>query len=181
MTQNREHLPAALRQIAWGYVFLLLNITLGMMDILPNWVGMLLFYKSLPVLSQWQPSARLLSPLAVLLGGYEGVCWLLALIGVSMPEIVSLLSAAVSLYFHYQLLTNLADLADDLGLRQGKSLRVFRTINLLLTTCAALPLPWARIPLAAYLLLGVTLVLLIGLLRNLFSLRGEIASPPEPT
>lgn len=179
MRQNREDLRACLSRFAWGYVFFLLNINLGTLEILPNWVGMLLFYKALPVLAQWQPDARLLPPLAVLLGWCEGVSWLLALVDVSLPELVSILVAVVSLYFHFQLLTNLADLADDLGCAQGKNLRIFRTINVLLATCTALPLPWARIPLAATLLMGVSLILLIGLLYNLFSLRNRISSTPE--
>lgn len=181
MHQNRENLAVALSQIAWSYVFLLLNFNLGTVNILPNWVGMLLIYKALPVLAQWQPSARLLAPLVVLLGGVEGVSWLLAMAEISLPGIVSILFAVVNLYVHFQLLTNLADLADNLGCAQGRTLRILRNVNVLLNTCTALPIPWNSIPLAVYLLMGVALILLIALLRNLFSLRSAIAAPPETT
>ena len=36
-----------LTKIAWGYVFLHLNLNLGTLNVLPNWVGYLLFFSAI--------------------------------------------------------------------------------------------------------------------------------------
>lgn len=35
--ENREKLAAAVKRMAWGHLFLLLNLNLGTLNILPNW------------------------------------------------------------------------------------------------------------------------------------------------
>lgn len=39
-----------LTKIAWGYVFLHLNLNLGTLNVLPNWVGYLLFFSAIILL-----------------------------------------------------------------------------------------------------------------------------------
>ena len=76
-----------------------------------------------------------------------------------------LIAAAVSLYVHFQLFTNLAGAAERFACPQRRSLLVLRTVNVVFTTLMHLPLPldsgdaWLAWPLVA-----VSLVIIVGTL-----------------
>ena len=102
----------AIGAIAWGYLLLHLDINLGSINILPEWLGYLLMLSALPVLAQEIPSALLLKPLGEILALWEGVQWVMKLLGREFsPYLIEVIIGVVSLYFHFQLLTNLAELA----------------------------------------------------------------------
>lgn len=102
----------AIGGIAWGYLLLHLDVNLGSINILPEWLGYLLMLSALPVLAREIPSALLLKPLGEILALWEGVQWVMKLLGREFsPDLIEVIIGVVSLYFHFQLLTNLAELA----------------------------------------------------------------------
>ena len=116
---NYEKLRSAVKAIGFGYAFLYLNLNLGRVNLLPNWVGYVLIHEACDDIGEQEPSIVLLKPLAALLAGYEGVLWLCKLFDISFSiPAVEVVIAVVSLYFHYQLMTNLGDLADHLHLAE---------------------------------------------------------------
>jgi len=179
--EKRSDFYRALTNIAWGYVLLHLNINLGTLNILPNWGGYLLFLSALPVLATEEPSALLLRPFGWILALWEGLLWLTVLFGASVNlPIVEIIIGIVSLYFHFQLLTNLAELAfrhvpisEDTSLPLDRRLRRLRTVRTVLITILLLPLPrtlleWA--PFAVVLVLA-NLIVALRILFTLFELR----------
>ena len=68
-------LSGAASLVAWGYLFLYLNINLGPVDILPNWLGMGMMLRALPALGSAVPAAALLRPLASMLAGWQGLLY----------------------------------------------------------------------------------------------------------
>ena len=142
--EERKGLYSSLGKIAWGYALIYLYFNINTIDLLPDWAGWLLIGSALPgVAAAGEPSALLLRPLCWLLAAWEGLCWALEAMG-RPTELwgLWLIAAAVSLYVHFQLFT-----------------------NVVFTTLMHLPLPldsgdsWLAWPLVA-----VSLVIIVGTL-----------------
>ena len=111
-----------LSRIAWAYVFLLIDFSMSVNDfsinVLPGWVGFLLIFLALPSVEEQEPSASLLRPLVILLGLWEVIRWVGTLVTGSVFDIplLTLILSALSMYFHFQFLTNLSSIARTHGL-----------------------------------------------------------------
>ena len=188
---NNQNIRHALSKIAWAYLLILLNFRINDLDLLPNWAGYLLIFLAIGQLSGELRNLPLLKPFCILLGIAAGVDWLaLPLSGAELTGrffLLSALVACVALYFHFQLLTDLALLADGPGNAPvlAPRLRVCRNIDAVLqiavTLLSILPLPaeeaWVQLPAVLLLLfwLGTRVVIAV----SLFVLRGFF--PPEGT
>lgn len=177
---NRTQLAAAVKRIAWAYVLLHVHINLGTLDVLPDWAGDLMIVSALGVLAQEEPSAGLLKPFGIILAVWNGVKWIFALLGGSWDGgLLGLIATVVSLYFHFQLLTNLAAVSEKYNCPQTKRILTLRTVQTVLTTILALPLPWEEWEQAMVLLLIVSLVVVIWICSVLFSLRRSLEEPVQ--
>lgn len=111
-----------LSRIAWAYVFLLIDFSMSVNDfsinVLPGWVGFLLIFLALPSVEEQEPSASLLRPLVILLGLWEVIRWVGTLVTGSVFDVplLTLILSAISMYFHFQFLTNLSSIARAHGL-----------------------------------------------------------------
>ena len=167
-----------LTKIAWGYVFLHLNFNLNTLNLLPNWVGYLLFFSAIILLGDQLRDLTLLKPFCILLGVGELVDWLTVLFtGGALVEQFFLLDAlltCISLDFHFQLLTALAILAAAAG-GSGGDLRTCRNVDAVLRTLLCLPLPWEDWDtLGTLILMGVLVVgiiVMFCIIWQLFRLR----------
>ena len=96
-----KKLAHAISLIAWGYLFLYFNVTLGTMNIIPNWVGYLMMGKAIKELKEASPAMDLLGPLCILLAALEMWFWTLTLIGINsqhyLLQLLSLLLAVAAL------------------------------------------------------------------------------------
>lgn len=171
-----------LTKIAWGYVFLHLNFNLGTLNILPNWVGYLLFFSAIALLGDQLRDLTLLKPFCILLGAEELADWL-AVLGtgqtlVAQFFLLDALFTCIGLYFHFQLLTDLALLAEGAG-ESGGGLRTCRNVDAVLRTLMCLPLPWADWDTLGTLLLMsvlvVWIIVMFCIIWQLFRLRKQFA------
>ena len=185
MHERNITLTQAVRRIAWGYLQLHLNLTLGTFNLLPDWGGYLLLLSTLAALA---PSALLLRPLGVLLAVWSGAVWVLALFGVTqLPEFLSLIAAAAALYFHFQFLTELSAVSAPRAPEQARQLLRLRTARTVLVTLCALvpllPLPQrpaeavACVLVAANIAVAVWLCAVLFLLSRRFKEGGEEIQP----
>ena len=161
----------AVKNVAWGYLFLHLHFNIGTLDLIPDWVGYLLILAALPVLAGEVRTASLLPPLAVGLAVWEGLKWLLNLFG-GAPELplLTLLATVIALYFHFQLLTDIAVVADLHGYPKAKRIRTLRTVQTVVITAFALPLGWESWEYGAIILMIVGLIATFWICAVLFSL-----------
>lgn len=174
LQHGRQNLCRAIKHIAWGYVLLYLDINLATFNILPDWLGFLLILFALPALAEEVPSIALLRPFATLLAAWEGLEWLAKLFGASIGAdltILFLIISVISLYFHFQLLTDLATLSEKYGCPQTNKLLRLRTVNTLIATALALPLPWERAEWAAFTILLINVAVTIWICFVLFGLK----------
>ena len=188
---DREKLYSGLSNAAWGYVFLTFDFNLNNVSVLPRFVGFYLLFSAIGKLSgEWQ-NLNLLRPLCILLTGWSGLDWLLSWLGGDVEGhilFLDLLVTAVTLYFHFQFLTDMAALSeccqpedDNLASR----IRGHRTAFTLLITVFGLMadltpvLPWewwaGMIGFGAL----ITCIVALMIMLDLFHLRKLIRSEEE--
>ena len=180
--QNQlESLAYKIGHIGWGYIFMYLDVNLGTLDILPSWAGYLFILSALPVLSEYEKSAALLRNLAILLTGWAVLEWVMTIFGITsaagsmgtLINIAATIIGVVSIYFHFQMLTNLAEIAGQLGLDERKErLLKLRTVNTILHTILAIFSSLAFLQAFMWLTLGLALINFVNTLRITICLFG---------
>ena len=173
---DKKYLIHAIGSIAWGYLFFYLSINLGSIDILPDWVLFVLVVRALKPLSEVVSTAKLLEPLGVLLGVLYGFQWLFKVVGHPIEwYLFTVILSVLVLYFNFQLLTNLAEAARIYGYPEEKKILQLRTVQAVLTTVAAIPLPWEEINYLYFGLAIVHLVVVAWICVLLFDLRKKMS------
>lgn len=136
---NDYHMYDGLIKIAWGYFFIYFDFNISTVSILPAFVGYLLIFLAIRDLACEEKELLLLRPFAIILIFWHGAKWLLSWGSVDLDgllEIGGLLIGLINLYFHFQLLTNLAAIASkyqDEGDEMDATLlrcRTFQTVTL---------------------------------------------------
>ena len=134
MTEQADLFTGA-RRVFWGYFFLLLDFNLNLgsdftIPLLPNFVGWIFLWRGADILSSARPSLGLLKPFCTALG----VCALTQFVPALdslLPGWLSLFISMLTLYTHFQLLTDLAVLAQE-ALGEGRRVKRLRTARTLI-------------------------------------------------
>jgi len=168
---RKEILCKAIKKIGWGYIFLYFDINLGTIDILPAFCAYWMFYQSIrDGISFEEESANLLKPMAILLMYYQGVLWLFRIFAIPTDYfLITELGSVISLYFHFQLLTNLANIARKYSCFQEKSLLNLRMMQTILLTVLAFTTQFDELYEISLILVVIQIVIMICLcivLRN---------------
>jgi len=193
MQRGKSPLIDALAFIAWGYVFLYLDFRLNFglpLNLLPDWAAYLLFCLALPELGKAVPTALLLRPLGVFLGVWELVSPLVEGDMGGLFTVAGLVSLVLDLYFHFQLLSDLAALAGQHGLPHQQRLLRLRSFRTVFITLLSLPpvLRWmerqgdlaATVVLAAFLFIVLWTWLLLFSLKKALAACAPIPDPLDP-
>ena len=143
---DREELVKSVGGVAAGYVFLHFNIQLGIVNLLPDWLGYAAIVHVLDVLGKEEPSANLLRPLGGILIAWEFIEIVTELIGLDVNLLVfGTIVTVINLYFHFQLLTNLAVIAEKYKYEKAGNIIRLRTVRMILITVfAVMPMSWER-------------------------------------
>ena len=166
---KQKTLSDALFSIAWGYVLIHLHFNVGPADILPDWLGYILFYFAMNTLKESEPSLKNLQPITIIL-----TIWDVALMFIPAISTFSVIITILSLYFHYQFLTSLASIATKNQCTQGESLLRLRIARTILIALFAIPVDWNSFVIIVYLLLIANLVVAIWLCVVMFSFRKSL-------
>lgn len=175
--EKSRDLSGGMKRIAWGFLLIYLDVNLGTIDILPNWLGFCLLVWALPAVAKEEPSAILLRPLGILLAIWEGVLWAAAALGQEVNSyLITAVMAVLSLYFYFQLLTNLANVAKKYDCPQEKQILTLRTVQTILTTLTVLPLPWQEYEAAIVAIALVQCFAALWLCCLMFALRKSLTA-----
>ena len=178
----RQKLYDGIGNAAWGYLFIYFNVNLGTLNILPAFVGYLLFHSAIKKLCAAERELNLLNTLVGILTIWHIASWIGDLLSFDLGALIpiaDIIVSVVNIYFHFQLMTNLATIAakyqpagEDLD-RTILNCRTFQTIML----TAAIILLYLTNPtgiLGIYTSIGVAILYLIAgivLMKTLFDLR----------
>ena len=178
---NREALQNGLSKVAWAYMLMLLDINLNIgqntLDLLPDWVGYLLLLSAIPLLEPVLRDLPLLRPFCVVLAAAEAVEWTAALLTGQLLLYrflpVSAILTCLAMYVTFQLLTDLARLAEGEGFPAGR-LRLCRDLDVVIRAILFLPLPWEEWIALAVVLAVAGMIVCIMIAVQLFSLRRRL-------
>ncbi len=172
---EQEKLGKAARSIARAYIFLHLNIFLGTLNLLPNWVGYILIFDALLTLSTESESAKKLQPLAILIGIWEGILWFITLLGGELNiYILTIIATLIDAYFHFQLLTNLANIAEKYECPERSKILNLRTVRTVLITLLSLPFAWNDYTGLSIVILLANAIVAVWITVTLYSLRRSL-------
>ncbi len=181
MEQNA--LCNAVKLIARSYIFFYLNIMIGAWDILPSWLGFFWILSVIPVLAEEIQSTKLLKPLATMLVLYAFVDWIVTALGaepylnsIYLWPLLETIMSVVTIYFHFQLLTNMAELAAQYQCTAEKTLLRLRTVCTVINTIIALPIAWQGYELIYMGMVAVDLIAVVWICRKLYGFRRELWS-----
>ena len=86
-------------------------------------------------LQEEEESMGLLEPLAKILIVWNAIVWAGKFLGWNLEAFpFAIIINIVGIYFHFQMLTNLASIADKRESERGKSIRILRTVETLMNT-----------------------------------------------
>ena len=126
-------LSSAIKKIAISYILIYLHINISVIDILPDWLGYFLIVSVLPMLSQKEKSAQLLKPFGIAIGIWNIFEDVLKIASDELNlTVISLVFSIITIYFHFQLITNIASL--DIEEHKQKRLLNLRTATVILHT-----------------------------------------------
>lgn len=187
---DRQKLYDGIGKAAWGYLFIYCNINLGSFNILPNFVGYLLFHSAIKELCDEERELDLLNTLVGILTLWHIASWIGDLIAFDLGDLIpiaDIIISVVNIYFHFQLLTNLASIAAKYQPEgEGLDRRILncRTFQTLMLTSAIILLYLAdRLDVfGLYASLFVAILYLIAaaiMMKTLFDLRRCFAEKSE--
>lgn len=114
MSEARK-LYKALGNIAYGFIFILIHINIGAVDILPDFVGFIMITVAVISLKDECKTIKLLKPLGIFLSAWEAVTLILNFTATNTLQLaVYYLSSVVSIieiYFYFQLFTDISLIA----------------------------------------------------------------------
>ena len=111
---DRQKLYDGIGKCAWGYIFLYFDINLGTVSILPDFIAFANFLGAIELLEAEERELSLLRPLGKLLMLWHLAQWGASWFGTDLDGLIPVLDIIIclaNLYFHFQLLTNLAAIA----------------------------------------------------------------------
>lgn len=179
---DHQKLYSGISRAAWGYFFLYFNININTVSILPSFVGYILFLSAIGLLKEEERELSLLHTLGVILALWHGIQWVMSWMDMDLDgvwQFADIIISLANLYFHFQLLTNLASVAAKYqpeGYGQDEKLLRYRTLQTLMLTAIAIIsclYPWIS-EMWGYVSIGLALVYLIAgicLMKALFDLR----------
>lgn len=167
---KKERLCKAIKKIGWGYVPLYFNFNLGTIDIIPSWWSYIMFFREgIDGIEEEEESVKLLKPIGLGLAIYYLITWFCTMFGVPTDWfLISEIASIVSLYYHFQLLTNLANIAGKYGCEQQQSILNLRTIQTVLLTVLAFTVHFEEI---YWLSLGIGVIQIIVVIAICLVLR----------
>ena len=192
MRTDYQKLQRSLSKVILGYVFLYININIGQVNLLPVFVGYLLFLSAIEGLKEEERELSLLKTLGVILALWHAFVWAMSWISVEIEGkwlLADILISVMNIYFQFQFVTNLAAIAEKYQTEEddlhGKMLkyRTWQTVILTVITIVTELLPQEP-TLVGYLFTTMAVVYLIlafSLIKALFDLRRCVQEPrPEP-
>lgn len=168
MMSDRENLYKGLTYVIWGYIFLYFDIKMNDITFLPDFVGYFLFLSAIKLLKEEEKELALIIGFGQILCGWDIIQWLGKWVSIEISIVpINLIISIISLYFHFQLITNLASIAakyqmEDSDLNEKLlKYRTVQTIILTILSISSIGILWLK-DIWAYFMSGMGIIYLIA-------------------
>ncbi len=177
---SRREVSEGIKKIAWSYVFIYFHFNLGTIDILPDWWGYVLILKGIDILKADEPSIALLRPMGIMFTVWNVISWGMKIIGSVIDiYILNIILSVLLLYFNFQLLTNIADIAKRYSCKEEGKIRRLIIIRTIITAFTSAPINWSEYEWVIVIIAIITLLIAIRTGILLFCLRESILEGEE--
>ena len=181
-----QKLYTGIGRAAWGYFFIYFDINLNTVSIFPSFIGYLLFLSAINHLCDEERELNLLRTLGIILTVWHIASWFASFGAIKLDGMlpaVDIIIGVVNIYFHFQLLTNLASIATKYqseGHEFDAKLLRYRTMQTVMLTAVIILgyLAKWQTELVTVISVGMIIVYLIVavlLMKALFDLRRDIS------
>ncbi len=185
-----EKLYHGIGKAAWGYLFILFDLKINEINLLPSFIGYLLFFLAIDGLCERKREAVLLQTFGVILAFWQTVAWAFAWIemeGSWVPQLIDTIIGVCVIWFHFKFLTLLISVAEQhqpVGRGFDRNLRVYRAVLVPTMTFFWL---WTALSLQLGAVGGLIsigamiLYMIVGicLMKTLFDLRRTLPTDPN--
>ena len=120
---------------------------------IPWWISSPLFFTAVSKLEKFNPDMKLLKSLCIIMGVIDLTEWVVSVFEMKIPfeaYILKIISSVIVLYFNYQLLTNISQIAEKCGYDTIKGMLLIRDIRTVYVTIYLVLLPFADVLKASY-------------------------------
>lgn len=130
-----KKLSDAIFKIATAFVLLYVDLNFGNLNAAPNWVGYGIILKTFDTLAEEEPTVKLLETPGYILAGWSFVEWVARFFGYPLNGYgIAWIMSVLQLYFQFQLLTNLAGIAEAYAPgHEGRILQLRSLMTVVLT------------------------------------------------
>ncbi len=170
-----KKLIKGISSLAWGYIFIHIDINIFVIDLLPQWIGYCFFLNGLLYLSLYESSIKRLRPLGIFLVIWGVVEEFARIYQIPFEiNLITLIVTIVNLYFHFQLLTDVANIANNYGLLIGEKIIFLRNARTILLTLLTILLPMLDNLFLIKIIAVINVIIGLMISRYLFKLRGSL-------
>lgn len=175
-----KKLSDAIFKIAAAFIVLHADLSFGSVNVLGDWIGFAMILGTLETLVQEEPSAELLRPLGHFLGVWYFGAWVFQILGHTVGNnVFSVIVSVIRLYFQFQLLTNIAAIAEKYAPRHAEGILKLRSMMTVVLTGYTLftvfsPPQWVTLTVALVYLAAAVLTC-----KALTELQKELTPPEE--
>ncbi len=139
----------SITKFAFGFLIILINISIAGFDILPDFVGYILFISAISALAGKYRKINLMKPLAVILLIWSVISIIILYVDLNeaaiIKNLIHLVIDIIQIYFNFQLLTHISEIAQEydeetkLAKRLIKLRNVYTVLNTAVTSLANIP------------------------------------------
>lgn len=161
--------------IFWGLILNHFHLNINGFDLLPDFVGFILFYLAIDGLALNLPEYDKLKTLAAVFGVIELAGLVMGIMGIRFPIPVSVAIALLFVYFDYQLFTLVIDTAQihSCTLR-GESMGTVRLLRLVCNVLSAVMFLLYEMPILVGVISAASIVVMIWSCVAVYGLRKEL-------
>lgn len=130
-----KKLSDAIFKIAAAFVLLYVDLNLGNLNAAPNWVGYGMILSTFDALAEEEPSVKLLETPGYILAIWNLVVWVTDFLAIQWNGYgITWIMSVLQLYFQFQLLTNLAGIAEKYAPHHTERILKLRSIMTVVLT-----------------------------------------------
>ncbi|MBR5874218.1 MAG: hypothetical protein IKY90_05715 [Oscillospiraceae bacterium] len=120
----------AVKNIAWYIILVSYHFNIGIIDVLPDWLGYILLYNAVKTIGKIQPSANLLKTFSAVLIADSLFQMICKIFDFSIQSYVyGVIMAIIHIYLDFQILTDIWHTAQKYRIYSGNKIPMLRNIT----------------------------------------------------